>query len=95
MANERYQLYVVDEVEGVQKLVLLGGCKSPQQATELLNTGYSDGKIKNPKQVLLVPNKHVFACKPIQAFQIEALVTPNEPAIRDLTAPGEVRPSQD
>lgn len=95
MANERYQLYVVDEVNGIQKLVVLGGCKSPQQATELLNSGYSDGKIGNPKQVLLVPNKNIFACKPIQAFQIEALIIPDEPAIRDLTAPGQVVPSQD
>ena len=94
----RYLLYVVEEVGQDQRLVFLGGCKSPQHATVLVNTSYANHKINNPKQILLVPSRFVFQCKQIQTFELEALVDPihesSTASIVDLTAPGQVIPTQ-
>ena len=60
----RYQLYVVDDIHGVTVTKHLGGCKSPTQATILLNNAYAQQILIKPKQVLLVKSANVINCYP-------------------------------
>jgi hypothetical protein len=75
MKKSRYQLFILDEGEdGKITAKFLGGCKSPAQATVMFNNAYAEKKLTKPKQVLLVPSANIFGCKPVQSFQLEAMV---------------------
>jgi hypothetical protein len=89
MQKSRYQLFILDEVDGKFIAKHLGPCKSEAQATTMFNNAYAEKIINNPKQVLLVPSTNIFLCKPIQLFQLEAIVQ-DEPGI----APAPAAPSE-
>ena len=74
MKKSRYELVVLDEVEGKLIAKMLGGCNSPAQATVLLNTAYAEQRLTKPTKALLVPSSNVFPCKAIQTYQLETLV---------------------
>jgi len=75
MKKSRYQLFILDEVEDEKCMAtFLGGCKSPAQATVMFNDAFAERKLTKPKQVLLVPSANIFNCKPVQSFQLEAMV---------------------
>jgi hypothetical protein len=80
MQKSRYQLYILDEVDGHFVAKHLGPCKSEAQATTMFNNAYAEKQLNNPKQVLLVPSSNIFLCKPIQLFQLEAIIQ-EEPGI--------------
>jgi hypothetical protein len=75
MNKSRYELVVLDEVEGNLIAKMLGGCNSPAQATVMLNAAYAEQRLARPTKALLVPGSNVFPCKAIQTYQLEAVVS--------------------
>jgi hypothetical protein len=83
MNDTKYQLIIIDEVEGKNIAKYLGGCKSRKAADELFRTAYAEQKLIKPKVFLLVPSDNVVSCKAVQVFQLEALV---EGALEEMNA---------
>ena len=80
MTKARYQLFIIEDDNGKLLAKHLGPCKSEAQATVMFNNAYANQTVNKPVQVLLVPGSNIFLCKPIQMFQLEAIVA-EEPGI--------------